>query len=157
MPAINPTPDQLVELSSQVPDGQRIVMINLLRFREWAAYPPGSLDGKHTGRQAYELYSQNAMKYLAQVGGRPIWRGQARFTVIAPADEKWDEAILVEYPSRRSFERMIANPGYLAGVHHRTAALDDSRLIATVAPQRIGRVAWWIYRLVRRRRIPSSR
>jgi uncharacterized protein (DUF1330 family) len=146
MPAINPTQDQVDAFPLQVPDGQRVVMINLLRFREWADYPPGSKAEKHTGREAYELYSRHAMRFLAQVGGRPIWRGQARFAVIAPAGEQWDEAILVEYPSRSAFERMIGNPGYQSGLYLRTAALDDSRLIATVAPERIGRIAWWFYR-----------
>jgi uncharacterized protein (DUF1330 family) len=146
MGAINPTPEQVAAFSTQVPDGQRLVMINLLRFREWANYPQGTRSEKHTGREAYELYSRHAMKYLAEVGGRPIWRGQARLAVIAPADELWDEAILVEYPSRSAFERMIANDGYQSGLYLRTAALDDSRLIATVTPQRIGRIAWWFLR-----------
>jgi uncharacterized protein (DUF1330 family) len=146
MGAINPTPEQAAAFSTQVPDGQRLVMINLLRFRAWANYPPGTRTEKHTGREAYELYSRHAMQYLAEVGGRPIWRGQARFAVIAPAGEQWDEAILVEYPSRGAFERMIVSAGYQSGLYLRTAALDDSRLIATVAPQRIGRVAWCFFR-----------
>ncbi len=146
MGAINPTPEQASEFLKQVPDGRRLVMINLLRFREWADYPPATRTEKHTGRQAYELYSQHALKHLAQVGGRPIWRGEARFAVIAPVGEQWDEAILVEYPSRSAFERMIGSADYQAGLYLRTAALDDSRLIATVAPQRIGRIAWWLLR-----------
>lgn len=146
MGAIDPTPEQVAAFSTQVPDGQRLVMINLLRFREWAAYPAGTRAEKHTGREAYELYSRHAMKYLAEVGGRPIWRGEARHAVIAPVGEQWDEAILVEYPSRNAFERMIGNAGYQSGLYLRTAALDDSRLIATVTPQRIGRIAWWLLR-----------
>jgi uncharacterized protein (DUF1330 family) len=139
---ITPTPEQVAAFSTRVPDGRRLVMINLLRFREWADYPPGTRTETHTGREAYELYSRHAMKYLAEVGGRPIWRGEARYAVIAPAGEQWDEAILVEYPSRSAFERMITNASYQSGLYLRTAALDDSRLIATVTPQRIGRIAW---------------
>jgi uncharacterized protein (DUF1330 family) len=146
MGAINPTPEQTAAFLTHVPDGRRLVMINLLRFRERADYPPGTRTEKHTGREAYELYSRHAMKFLAKVGGRPIWRGEARFAVIAPAGEQWDEAILVEYPSRNAFERMIGNADYQAGLYRRTAALDDSRLIATIAPQRIGRLAWWFLR-----------
>jgi uncharacterized protein (DUF1330 family) len=152
MGAINPTSEQLAAFSTQVPDGRRLVMINLLRFREWADYPPDTRTEKHTGREAYELYSQHAMKYLAEVGGRPIWRGEARYSVIAPAEEQWDEAILVEYPSRGAFERMIVSDGYQSGLYLRTAALEDSRLIATVAPQRIGRIAWWFLRRAMSRR-----
>jgi uncharacterized protein (DUF1330 family) len=146
MGAINPTAEQVAAFLTQVPDGQRLVMINLLRFREWADYPAGTRAERHTGREAYELCSRHAMKFLAEVGGRPIWRGQARFAVIAPEGERWDEAILVQYPSRKAFQRMIEGAGYQSGLYLRTAALDDSRLIATVAPETIGRIAWWFFR-----------
>jgi uncharacterized protein (DUF1330 family) len=146
VPAINPTPEQVKEFAAQVPDGQPLVMINLLRFREWADYPPGTRTEKHTGQEAYELYSQHALGYLAKVGGRPIWRGDTRYSLIAPSNERWDEAILVRYPSRGAFERMVADPGYQSGLYLRTAALADSRLIATIAPQHVGRLAWWIVR-----------
>jgi uncharacterized protein (DUF1330 family) len=152
MSAIDPRPDQVEGLPLKVPDGQRVVMVNLLRFREWAEYPPGTRTEKHTGRQAYDLYSRHALRFLTKVGGQPIWRGQASFSIIAPVGEEWDEAILVEYPSRGAFERMVTDPGYQAGLCLRTAALADSRLIATVAPQRIGRLAWWLYRLMPGRR-----
>jgi uncharacterized protein (DUF1330 family) len=61
------------------------------------------------------------MKYLAEVGGRPIWRGEASHAVIAPAGEQRDEAILVEDPTRSAFEQMIANAGYQSGLYLRTA------------------------------------
>jgi len=41
--------------------------------------------------------------------------------------------LLVEYPSREAFASMIQSSAYAAIVHHRTAALRDSRLIATTA------------------------
>ena len=97
----DPTPEQVAAFSTQVPDGPPLVMINLLRFREWAAYPPARCAEKHTGREAYELYSRHAMKYLAEVGGRPIWRGEARHAVIARSAEQWDEAILSRASAHR--------------------------------------------------------
>jgi hypothetical protein len=42
---------------------------------------------------------------------------------------------------------MISDPAYQSGTIHRTAALEDSRLIACTAPQRIGRFAWWLVKL----------
>jgi hypothetical protein len=38
-----------------------------------------------------------------------------------------------EEPSRKAFPRMVAMPDDQACAHHRTAALADSRLIATVS------------------------
>jgi uncharacterized protein (DUF1330 family) len=144
---IEPTPEALQDLARLVPDGQPVVMINLLRFREWAEYPPGMETEKQSGRQAYERYGQHVLPFLMAVRGRPIWRGQASCMVIAPAGERWDEAILVEYPSRGAFESMILNPAYQAGLVHRTAGLEDTRLIATTAPQHIPRLAWWLIKL----------
>ena len=51
--------------------------------------------------------------------------------MIAPEAEAWDDAVLVEYPSRAAFLKMLSEPTYQAAVPHRSAALMDSRLIAT--------------------------
>jgi uncharacterized protein (DUF1330 family) len=37
--------------------------------------------------------------------------------------------LLVRYPSLDAFLEMIDSPEYKSSVHHRTAAIDDSRLI----------------------------
>jgi hypothetical protein len=55
--------------------------------------------------------------------------GRARAALIAPEGESWDEVVLVHYPSRRAFLRMVQSDAYRAIVHHRTAALADSRLV----------------------------
>ena len=84
-------------------DGKPIVMINLLRFRERAEYPPDADFAPCSGAE------------------------------IGPAEESWDEALLVEYPSRSAFATMVSDPDYQAAAVHRTAALADSRLIATTS------------------------
>jgi uncharacterized protein (DUF1330 family) len=144
----------LEELARTVPEGERVVMINLLRYRAQAVYPPGTVQEPITGRQAYERYSQCVLRHLRKVGGRPIWRADVRGSLIAPHGERWDEVILVEYPSRSAFERMIRSPDYQADAVHRTAALEDSRLFATTSPQRIGRLAWWWLKLSSKFRRP---
>jgi uncharacterized protein (DUF1330 family) len=136
------------DLSATVPDGQPVVMVNLLRYRDQADYPPGTEKESVTGRQAYERYSQRVLPRLRTVGARPIWRADARACLFAPKGEAWDEVVLVRYPSRSAFARMISDPGYQADAIHRTAALADSRLIATVAPQGIGWLVWQVLGLV---------
>jgi uncharacterized protein (DUF1330 family) len=128
--SVEPTQDQLRAFAEGPEDGP-VVMINLLRFRERAAYAPDAGETPCSGQEAYGRYSAAVGPLLAGVGGRPIWVGLARQTVIAPAGEAWDQAILVEYPSRKAFFEMVSSPAYQAVVHHRTAALADSRLIAT--------------------------
>lgn len=52
--------------------------------------------------------------------------------LIAPAGEQWDELLLVRYPSKEAFLSMIGDPEYQAATVHRTAALADSRLLASL-------------------------
>jgi uncharacterized protein (DUF1330 family) len=143
----------LEAFARDVPDGQPIVLINLLRYRHQT-----TVNGEDiTGRQAYQRYAKALEPIIMRVGGRPIWSGQARFVLIGPPDERWDEVILVAYPSRNAFQQMLATSGYQACAGLRTAALEDSRLIAATAPQTIGRVAWSLYRLTTKLRHSGSR
>lgn len=128
---IEPTPEQIQTfVGSDV--GGPIVMLNLLSFREQAEYPAGSEHAPCTGREAYARYGAAVMSFLNAVGGRPIWRGAVDQTLIGP-NESWDVMLLVEYPSRQKFLEMAMNPEYLQIAVHRTAALRDSRLVATRA------------------------
>lgn len=132
MPSIEPTEQQFAAFVQEIPEDKPIVMINLLRYREQAEYPAGFDASPCSGREAYQRYGEQAVQHVAAVGGRPIWMGVAHAVVIGPADEKWDDAVLVEYPSRQAFMEMVAKPDYRQCAVHRTAALADSRLIATV-------------------------
>lgn len=107
---------------------QPVVMLNLLRFAERAdGIPEGG-----TGRDAYEEYGRRVAPLLAQVGGEVRYSGGVVEALIGErADGGWDEVLLVHYPSRRAFLEMIGSERYLEAVRYRTAALADSRLIAT--------------------------
>ena len=134
--SLHPSAESIAAFISKLPDGTAVTMLNLLRFRQLASYKPGAPgagNATQTGREAYAVYSHHVMPLLKGVGGKPVWVGDAHCSVIAPAGESWDEVLLVEYPDKYAFLKMIQSPEYLAIVHHRTAALADSRLIATVA------------------------
>src|SRR5262245_58171237 len=117
-----------LEALSKLADDEPVVMLNLLRFRDQASYPQGSEHAACSGREAYARYGAKARLHVRSVGGKPIWIGTAQLSVIGPADEAWDEVLLVEYPSRKAFLKMATDPDYLACTVHRTAALADSRL-----------------------------
>jgi len=129
--SIDPTAEQLRAFLESGEDDTPIVMINLLRYRAQAAYPEGFDAEPCSGREAYQRYGAVATQRVASVGGRLIWLGSAQHTVIGPEAERWDDAVLVEYPSRKAFLTMVSQPEYQATVPHRSAALEDSRLIAT--------------------------
>lgn len=131
MGSIDPTAEQLRAFLESGEDDTPIVMINLLRYRERASYCEGFDAEPCSGREAYQRYGAVATQRVASVGGRLIWLGSAQHTVIGPEAERWDDAVLVEYPSRKAFLTMVSQPEYQAAVPHRSAALEDSRLIAT--------------------------
>jgi uncharacterized protein (DUF1330 family) len=108
-------------------------MLNLLRYREQAEYSDDFDAAPCSGEEAYQRYGAVAAQRIASVGGRVVWAGQAKLTLIGPDTEKWDTVVLVEYPSKQAFADMIGQPEYMAAAPHRVAALADSRLIATEA------------------------
>src|SRR5690349_3081299 len=131
MGSIEPSTEQLHALTADTNGDAPVVMINLLRYRERATYAPGADAGPCSGREAYGRYQAGVTPLLAEAGGTVLWFGRARQTVIGPDAERWDDAILVQYPSRRAFLTMVSRPAYQRIAMHRTAALADSRLIAT--------------------------
>lgn len=132
MGSIHPDPERLRALV-EGEDAEPVVMINLLRFREEAEYPPDRGFEPCSGAEAYARYAAEAGPHLERAGARVIWRGAVEGLPIGPPDEVWHEVLLVEYPSRRAFLSMVSAPEYRAITVHRTAALADSRLIAARA------------------------
>jgi uncharacterized protein (DUF1330 family) len=119
-----------LEALAQLPDDASVVMLNMLRFRAQAEYPVGSGHAPCSGREAYRRYGEQAVRHVQALGGSAIWMGGVQATLIGPSEERWDEVLLVQYPSRKAFLQMISDPEYLSATVHRTAALSDSRLIA---------------------------
>jgi uncharacterized protein (DUF1330 family) len=119
-------PSAIDELPKNVP----VVMLNLLRFKDEAQYPRKYPHPACSGAEAYQRYSDALMGYLAEVDGEVLSYGKALSPLIAPDGEDWDAMLLVRYPSADAFKGMMSAPGYHQATVHRTAALDDSRLIA---------------------------
>ncbi|MDD0844951.1 DUF1330 domain-containing protein [Pseudomonas sp. Gutcm_11s] len=134
MPSINPSSQQLAHFAAAMPAGQPILMLNLLRYRDQAAYPDTSPHSPCSGREAYARYSRTALSKVRGVGGSVQLLAGVRAALIAPQDEHWDEMLLVSYPSPESFLAMLADPEYRAATEHRSAALADSRLIGCQPP-----------------------
>ena len=127
--AIDPTPGQIAAFAALPVEEGPIHMINLLRFRARAAYAEG--DRGKTGQEAYMTYGASAIGFVQGVGGRQVWAGRPALTLIGPEGERWDLAVIVEYPNAAAFLKMVSDPAYQAIVEHRAAALEDSRLIRT--------------------------
>ena len=84
MPSLNPSREQLAAFAEQMPDDAPILMLNLLRYREAADYPPGSTHSPCSGREAYRRYSRTALAKVQGVGGRVELLAAAQVALIAP-------------------------------------------------------------------------
>lgn len=118
-------------LFKSLPRDEPIHMLNLIRLREKAAYPPGHPDhGKDiSGLEAYRAYGRTTAHIFKRLGGRQVWVGRPQVTVTGPTDEAWDIAFIAEYPNSEAFISMVRDPEYQELVKHRTAGVADSRLI----------------------------
>ena len=107
-------------------------MLNLLRFREVADYS-GALElaprEPITGADAYQLYLEATLPHLCASGGELLFVGDGGHFLIGPGEERWDMAMLVRQKSVDAFIAFATNETYLTGIGHRTAALEDSRLL----------------------------
>lgn len=119
----------------QFHDKGKIVMLNMLRFKEKADY--SSLESLQpeqeiTGKEAYKLYMAATLPYLEAAGSKVLFYGSGSHFLIGPDAEKWDAVLLVEHQSVAKFMEFAQNKDYLATAGHRTAALDDSRLLPMI-------------------------
>lgn len=109
-----------------------VIMLNLLRFRAVADYSasPGLASAEPiSGAAAFDRYIHHTLPFLRQSGGDILLVATGGPYLIGPEDERWDMAMLVRQSSVASFLAFQRHDAYLAGLGHRTAAIEDSRLL----------------------------
>lgn len=112
---IEPTREQIEALAAS-PDRGPVTMLNLLAFREG-------------GREHYRAYAAVAQRAVREVGGSVVLVGKAAAPFIGPSGERWDEVLIVRYPSREAFLKMLSLDYYREALVHRRNALLRTRLI----------------------------
>jgi len=113
-------------------DKGKVVMLNLLKYKKEACYdnlesikPANQLSGE----EAYKLYLDVTFPLLKKAGSRILFYGKCGSFVIGPEQEKWDAILLVEHESVVKFMAFAQSKEYLEIAGHRSAALEDSRLL----------------------------
>lgn len=112
-----------------------LLMLNLMRFRDiadYAADPELAPSEPISGREAYQKYIDHTMPFLSESGGDLVLLAEGGKYFIGPQDEEWDLVMLVRQSSLPDFIAFASNQEYMAGIGHRTAALEDSRLLPLV-------------------------
>ncbi len=131
MGSVNPSKEQIAGMMASAGESGAINMINLLRFRTKADYPADHACAREnlSGEAAYQRYMAGTTPHIGKVGARVVWAGSPSLVVIGPSEERWDMAFIVEYPSVAAMLSMLGDADYLQVAIHRTAAVEDSRLI----------------------------
>jgi uncharacterized protein (DUF1330 family) len=124
---------KLPAILEAIPQDKPIIMLNLLKFNHSTKYPDGTAHEDCSGCEAYgERYLKHAKEKIYELGGTIIYDGAVCAEVIGENINYWNRIILVKYPSIADLMNMISTPEYQALRIHRAAALEDSRLVATV-------------------------
>lgn len=113
-----------------------VVMLNLLRFRataDYSANPALAPASPISGEAAYRRYMAHTLPHLKKSGGEVLFYGEGGAFLVGPSEERWDVAMLVRQSSVAAFLAFASDHAYLAGIGHRLAALEDSRLLPLVA------------------------
>ncbi|WP_340557105.1 DUF1330 domain-containing protein [Streptomyces sp. GSL17-111] len=115
--AVDPEGAELARFVAEDP-GRPLVMLNLLRFA------PG-------GRTLYGEYTRRTAAFLARYGGELLYSGDGETPLVAERGQAWDAVLLVRYPDRQAFSRMVADPEYQEITGLRTRALSEAVLQPT--------------------------
>jgi len=130
--ALMPNDQQMAGFLEEGKD-QPIYMVNLLKFKDKAVYPE-KRETDLTGEEAYAIYSQEVVKHLEKVGGKPIFSGKVSRLMLGEVEDLWDVVAIAMYPNRKAMLDMISDPEYIKSAQHRVAGLEGQLNIETNSP-----------------------
>ncbi len=109
-------------------DGREFVMVNLIKYRHKAAYPPGFSynDDPHA---ADARYNRAVIPLLLKRACVPVFLGITVGRFLAPDGvDEWDRVVLVRYRSRRDLLRMCAELARDRADIHKWAAIERTHV-----------------------------
>lgn len=133
MSHIDPTDDQITALVASEVETP-VVMVNLNRYRDRAAYDAPGPEDDVSGREAYQRYGEVALRAMAEVGARILWGVPTEEVFVGCDHDAYDEVLAVWYPNRAAFLEMTAIPWYRDALVHRNAALEHASILACTGP-----------------------
>lgn len=127
--SVNPNEAQLKGFIEPGPDGP-IYMVNLLKFKEKAAYPDGRATDL-TGEAAYNIYGRAVAQLLTEFGGAAMFSATVERLMLGEVEELWDKVAIAMYPSRAAMMAMMRSPTMQEIGIHRAAGLAGQLNIET--------------------------
>ncbi|MBK1895359.1 DUF1330 domain-containing protein [Chryseobacterium paridis] len=109
-----------------------IVNLNLIKLKkeaDYSAHPELKPQKAISGWDAYFQYIKETEPFLVAGGGEILFIGSGDQFLIGPEKEYWDICMLIRQKSVNDFFNFEQNEEYMKIAGHRTAAIEDSRLL----------------------------
>jgi len=99
---------------AEADDGKPVYMFNLMHFFPRLQPFPGAPEFKGTPKEANAHYEKSLMWLWLSHASYPTFSGvpQARNLLDMQPERAWDNMIVVRYPNRRTFLKLISHPSY---------------------------------------------
>jgi len=109
-------------------DGKEFVMVNLVRHRPKALYPPG-YNYSDSAREADQRYGRSILWPLLRNGNLVIFVARRSGVFITPEGaDAWNYAAMVRYRSRRDFLRFAIESNQADKFVHKWAAIEKTHV-----------------------------
>ena len=115
-------------------DGKPVLMLNLMRYYDQIRPMQGAPAITATPKEANHYYEGQVASHVAKLGAYPLISGNAvgigengkqhsNVFGFGQGLDDWDRIIVMRYPSRRAFFRLVSDPEYLKIVPYKLVAL----------------------------------
>ena len=116
-------------------DGKPVYMLNAMRYFESLKRLPGMEGLSATPAESNAIYENAVMPIAVRTGAYPLFGGdtmgirtpdgrRSNLTGYDPAVDGWSRILVMRYPSRRAFFRLLSDPEWLKFAPYKFAALD---------------------------------
>jgi hypothetical protein len=121
---------ELMQRLADFDTGNEFLMINLIKYREKAAYPKDSIWANETdARAADQRYTQGVIKELLVRGGLPVLKSNVIGSFMIDEDWRdWDEASIVRYRSVKDMLDMIVGMADNGLAVHKFASIKQTHV-----------------------------
>src|SRR5215472_15225396 len=111
---------------AEADDGKPFYMFNLIHFFPKLQMFPGALEFKGTPEQANAHYEKSLIWLWLSHASYPTFIGvpQARNLINMQTERTWENMIVVRYPSRRTFLKLISHPTYATVAAYKFIAVE---------------------------------
>jgi hypothetical protein len=99
---------------AELDDGKPVYMFNLIRFFSQLRTFPGAPEFKGTPEEANAYYEKSLKRLWLSHAAYPIFGGavQGRNLINMQTEREWGRLIVVRYPNRRTFLKLLSDPAY---------------------------------------------